>query len=215
MQTIALRRRLLSLLAGLVWLLGFGPIAPAAAHATFDHSDPTPNAALPSAPAQVRMWFTEPLEHAGTTASLYDAAGKQIAGTRVVFPADDRMTMTLGLPSALPPGIYTVAWQTESAADGHILPGYFAFTIGPAAGSATAFTPVQNPGVPLWLQAVARWLALFGLALAVAIWPLWLLVLRAVMTEQTSQTALAWRARRFAVGAIGAAATGNLAALLV
>ncbi|HEU0113153.1 MAG TPA: CopD family protein [Thermomicrobiales bacterium] len=210
----AVRRigRVLAPLLLLVVLVASGNRA--AAHATFVRSDPPPNATLPTAPTQVQMWFAEPLERSGSTASLYDAGGKEIAGTRVAFGADPA-EMTLTAPAKLPAGVYTVAWQTESAADGHVLPGYFAFTVGAAAGTTAAFTPVQNPGAPLWLQAVARWLALLGLAAAVAIWPLWALVLQPALTAVNLDVAVAAQARRFAWLAVAAALLGNLAALLV
>ncbi|HEX5498706.1 MAG TPA: copper resistance protein CopC, partial [Thermomicrobiales bacterium] len=64
-------------LATLILLTGLlaASAAPAAAHATFVRSEPPPNATLPTAPAQIQIWFAEPLEPSGSTASLYDADG--------------------------------------------------------------------------------------------------------------------------------------------
>ncbi|HEU5432249.1 MAG TPA: copper resistance CopC family protein, partial [Thermomicrobiales bacterium] len=200
--------RLLALVLALC-LVSLGSASPAAAHATFVRSEPPPNATLPTVPARVQIWFAEPLEPSGSTAALYDANGKQIAGGRVGFGSDPE-EMTLTLPAKLPASVYTIAWQTLSAADGHELQGYFAFTVGAATTAQTAFAPTQNHGAPEWLQAASRWLALLGLAAAVAIWPIWLLVARPAATEDAIRATLARRARRFAAGAIAAAALGNV-----
>ncbi|HET7094894.1 MAG TPA: CopD family protein, partial [Thermomicrobiales bacterium] len=58
-------------------------------------------------------------------------------------------------------------------------------------------------------------LALLGLAVALAIWPIWVFVLQPAASDESARAALARRARRFAAGALVAAVVGNLAALLV
>jgi copper transport protein len=206
--------------AGLLLLVGFAACAltpwHADAHALYDRSDPAANAVLPTAPAKIAIWFTERLERASSTAHLFDQTGKAVVGT-AVQPGDGPKAMILTLPSGLANGTYSVVWDTLSADDGHHAEGYFAFTVGTAADVRTVVPPAPSSGgPPFWLQTVARWTALVGLAAALAVWPLWLFVLRpAVSPAWQAGPVLTRRARRYAVGAVLLALFGSALALAV
>jgi copper transport protein len=188
----------------------------AAAHAELDTSDPAPNAIVPTAPAAVRMTFTEPLERSYSKAELYDQHGNQVEGTKIE-PGGGDTEMTLSLPADLPNGTYTVLWRSMSTDDGHTAQNFFVFTVGSAADISAAAGPVATTsGPPLWLRAAARWAALIGLAAAMAAWPVWLLVIRPALTWQWRHARRATRLmRRFAFAAIGLAIGGDLFAIAV
>jgi copper transport protein len=206
------------LLVALV-LAGFSLAMPreATAHAEYDHSDPPANAVLPVSPSQVSIWFTERLERAGSNAQIYDQDGKQVQGV-TTGPGDGPTAMIVKLPPNLPNGTYSVVWETLSADDGHPAQGYFAFTVGTAANVQTVIPPAAttSTAAPQWLRATSRWAALLGLALAVAVWPIWLLVIRfGVSPALTEQDAIVARIRRYAAAALLLALVGNLFALAV
>ena len=66
-------------------------------------------------------------------------------------------------------------------------------------------------GAPLWVQSLARWLVLLALAVAIAVWPVWLLVLWPAVRGDTELTReLSLRARKLGMGALIAALIANL-----
>lgn len=204
------------LLVGLVCLLGWSA-PPVAAHAFLEESDPEPNAILANAPSAVTMRFTEPLERSYTKAELYDQHGNLIPDA-VSREGDDDYTMVLNLPPGLADGTYSVLWRTLSTADGHTAQGYFAFTVGSPADVHTVVPPAitEDAGAPPWLKTTARWAALLGLAAALAIWPIWIFVLRpAISPAWHAGPALVRRVRRYGLFALALALAGNVFALLV
>lgn len=186
------------------------------AHATYESSDPASNAIVATAPPQVTIRFHEPLEQSYSRAQLYDQFGQKIDGTSFAVGAQDQHVLVMTLPAGLPNGTYTVAWQNVSAADGHSLQGFFAFTIGTSAdvGTAAAIS-VDKGGPPSWLRAASRWAALLGLAASVAVLPMWLLVLRPAMSNPVLGEQVGRRMRRIAGVALPAAILGSVVALLV
>jgi len=159
----------------------FGGGRPAAAHAFLRESDPAANALLPSAPVAVTLRFTEPLETSYSRAELYDQTGALVPGAASRFVPSDRFALAVDLPPGLANGTYSVVWRTLSTADGHTAQGYVPFTVGTAADVAPVVPPLtitDTGGPPVWLQTVARWLSLVGVAGAIAVWPVWLFVLR-------------------------------------
>ena len=67
---------LIALCAGIV-VLALAPRL-ADAHATFDRSDPQPNSVLAESPAEIRIWFTEPLEFDESSVRLFDQGGNEV-----------------------------------------------------------------------------------------------------------------------------------------
>lgn len=107
-------------------------VAAARAHALLIGATPAENSQLTQAPAQIELFFSEPLESALSTIEVFDEAGsrRDIDGTRL-DPADPtRLTVSL---RALPAGQYSVVWRVASTTDGHVTEGGYAFSVGPAA----------------------------------------------------------------------------------
>ena len=191
---------------------------PASAHAFVEKSDPAANSILATAPTQMTIWFTERLEPKSTSATLSDHLGNTIPGTSFRI-GDDPKVLIVTLPPGLANGTYSVVWKNISEDDGHPAKGYIPFTIGTAADIQTIVAPADSTGsagAPEWLRAGSRWLAFLGLFLAVALWPVWSLVLAPAARrvpggiKQSLPTIT-----RLAVIAIAAALIGDLAALLV
>ncbi|MEA2527203.1 MAG: copper transport protein, partial [Thermomicrobiales bacterium] len=193
-------------------------VQPASAHAFLESSDPPANSVMALWPQQVTMRFTEPLEHSYTRAELYDQTGTKVPGTSFQFDDSDRNVLMLSIPSNLPNGTYTVVYRTLSAADGHDAHGYFAFTIGTQADVVNVIPPAttDSSGPPEWLRTVSRWIPLLGLAVSVAVWPIWLLVLRpGISPAWQAGPELTRRVRRLATGGVVVAVAGSVLALLV
>ncbi|MFL5759597.1 MAG: FixH family protein [Thermomicrobiales bacterium] len=198
-----------------VWS-AFHPVT-VSAHAQYDHSDPAANAIVAIAPIQVTIWFTEHLEPSGSSAQLFDKDGQPISGTTSSLGTEPKQ-LVLSLPSGLANGTYSVVWNTLSADDGHPAQGYFVFTIGSATDVQAVTAPAAPAahGAPQWLRASARWAALLGLAAAVAVWPVWLLIVRSSYTSTwKSSLQFVHAARRYAAIALLVAFAGDLYALLV
>ncbi len=197
------------------WSL-FSPAA--SAHAFLESSDPPANAVLATAPATVTLRFTEPLETSYSRADLYNQSGAQVPGTNSAIGADGQ-SMSVTLPSGLSNGTYSLLWRTLSAADGHTAQGYLPFTIGTQADVRIVAPPVvESPssGLPDWAQAASRLLALAGLAAVVAIWPIWLFVVRpSIAPTWQLGPKLTRRARGYAVVAFVFATIADLIALAV
>ena len=208
---------LLVALLGLVALL-LGTPLPAEAHAFLGQSDPAANAVLPTAPAEVTLRFTEPLEQSYSRADLYDQTGAELDGASFRF-GPDGSTRVVSLPDGLANGTYSVLWRTLSTADGHTAQGYVPFTVGTDRDVTAVVPPATeqvSAGAPELVRAASRWFALLALAAVVAVWPVWLFVLRpAIAPAWQAGPALARRVRRFAVWAIGLAVVADVVALVV
>ncbi|HSB42398.1 MAG TPA: copper resistance CopC family protein [Methylomirabilota bacterium] len=98
------------------------------AHAFLDRADPRVGSTVKVSPARVKLWFTERLEPAYSTAQVLDEAGRQVDG-RDVRVDDSSHSLELSLP-ALGPGRYRVIWRVLSV-DTHVSSGDFTFRISP------------------------------------------------------------------------------------
>ncbi|CAN5571256.1 copper resistance CopC/CopD family protein [soil metagenome] len=134
------------------------------AHAILTRSTPTVNASLAQAPAEIRLWFTEPIEPRFSNFHLRDINGASVKTPNSQIDSSDptQMYMQSGM---LPNGLYTVVWEVNSAADGHHTEGSFAFTIGPAVASQPLVSAVDET-IPL-ISVLVRLFNLIGLALGV------------------------------------------------
>src|SRR5690242_7825104 len=101
----------------------------ASAHAILLRSDPAKDAVLSIAPKQVRMWFSEALNPAFSTAVVVNAQNKRVDKRGAHVSPNDQTEMDVALQPDLPPSVYIVIWRTDSADDGHILRGSFIFSI--------------------------------------------------------------------------------------
>lgn len=211
-------RRWLPVLLLLVVLGGLLTPTPAAAHAALEESDPAANAILPTAPTTATMKFTERLEPSYTRAELYNQAGELVPGASARI-GDTEYLLVVDLPAGLPNGTYSILWRNLSLDDGHTAQGYIPFTIGTGADVQNIVPPaatVEETGPPEWTKMVSRWITYLGVAVTIAVWPIWLFVLRpAISPAWQAGPTLTRRVRGFAVVGVVVALVGCLASLLV
>lgn len=143
--------------------------APAAAHAGLVQAEPAAGAVLPSAPPLVALVFSERLDPAFSRLRLIDERGQVLAETTTVDPADPyRLELAI---DELAVGSYTAVWRVRSAEDGHVTEGSVPFGVGVAADLGAVLpapgAPMPALAPPPPLDALGRWLALAGAALAV------------------------------------------------
>jgi len=137
--------------------------APAAyGHAAFLGSDPQPGVRLETAPTQVTLTFTEPLNRTLAQAKIVRVGGAAIA-TRTASSSQRRLVLR---PAAqLARGAYRVQWHSVSTEDGHALEGSFSFGVRAAAaggGHSLQQSPLARGG---WLRVGARVLLYVALLL--------------------------------------------------
>nr|BBH94601.1 hypothetical protein KTA_28000 [Thermogemmatispora argillosa] len=101
----------------------------AEAHAVLLRSDPAQDALLRSAPTQVRLWFSEDLNAALSSAAVVNSHNQRVDKGDAHVSSSDPRELDLGLKANLPPDVYVVVWRSVSNVDGHVLRGSFLFTI--------------------------------------------------------------------------------------
>jgi copper transport protein len=136
------------LLIALLCALSLAFIFPsiASAHAILLRSDPVKDAQLNAAPQQVRMWFSEDLNPAFSTAAVVNAQNQQVDLKNAHVSPNDTKEMDVSLKPNLPPSVYIVVYRTDSAEDGHILRGSFIFTVKNPDGTLPTLNPNIIPG---------------------------------------------------------------------
>ncbi|MDE3090191.1 MAG: copper resistance protein CopC, partial [Chloroflexota bacterium] len=156
-----------SLLAAL-----FFAATPALAHANLVRSEPPANSAQKVPPTSVRLWFSETVEPSFSSVSVFNTLGAEIDQRDSHRLREDPTAMGVSLPG-LPQGLYTVAWKTVSAVDGHVTGGSFAFTVGdvplsessPREVMSLVDTALNNAAAPPLYQVIVRGLNLLLLTL--------------------------------------------------
>jgi methionine-rich copper-binding protein CopC len=105
-------------------------IAPnAGAHAFLDHAAPAVGSTVHGSPSQVKLWFTQQLEPAFSSAQVLDRSGKRVDKTDAKVDASDATVLNVSLPQ-LAPGTYKVTWRVLSV-DTHVTEGDFTFDVAP------------------------------------------------------------------------------------
>ena len=139
---------------------------PSLAHALPQSSDPGPGTTLGTAPARVSITFGERPDPSLSSIKVLDTGGSAVTSGPTIAAPDNPLALEVPL-RPLGDGVYTVAWRTVSAVDGHTAAGSYAFGVGtpppsPGAGSAAASgaTASAGPSVP---SIVGRWLLYLGL----------------------------------------------------
>lgn len=99
----------------------------ASAHAYLVKSVPAQRAVLLRPPAQIQLWFSEPLEAKYSTFHLLNESGKSLEVSALEVGGAEPKRMTANL-RALPAGRYTIKYRVLSV-DGHIVQDQFTFTI--------------------------------------------------------------------------------------
>lgn len=132
-------------------------------HSLPQSSMPSPGAQLTTSPTQVSIVFGERPDPKLSTIKVLDTSGAVVtSGPTAAAPANPA-ELVVPLKADLPDGVYTVAWRTVSAVDGHLATGSFAFGIGvapPANGSGSGSTTSAGPSAA---AIFARWLLYLGL----------------------------------------------------
>lgn len=151
-----MKRYLIFLLLLLVgWLGLFVPAG--AAHANLSQAIPAPNTVLTTAPIELSIWFTEPIEAQFSQLRLFNANGQQVDNQDILVNGN---LMRVTLPTLLE-GIYTVVWQNVSSVDGHPAEGSYLFSIGRPLPQQT-IPPNPQPLVTSWAEPVARAVVLWS-----------------------------------------------------
>jgi putative copper export protein/methionine-rich copper-binding protein CopC/mono/diheme cytochrome c family protein len=137
----------------------------ASAHALLVRVDPQINAALPSSPRIMNLFFSEPLQEDFSSIRVLDSAGQRVDFGDVAFNPDDNTNMTTRV-QRLSAGVYTVVWNTLSQIDGHTWNGSYSFTVlnqdGSSPGGA-AFRPnLSSPGPGAAPDAAVKWFSFVG-----------------------------------------------------
>ncbi|MGZ6299393.1 MAG: copper resistance CopC/CopD family protein [Candidatus Limnocylindria bacterium] len=135
-----------------------------AAHALLIASEPGAGVTLSEPPTEVLLTFGEAPDPKLTTIRVLDSAGNdQAAGpVETVVGKPEQLRVQL---KPLADGVFTVAWRTVSAVDGHVAAGSFAFGVGtpPPTGSSTGNVQGGSGSDGSIPAAIARWLFFLGL----------------------------------------------------
>jgi len=169
----------------------------AAAHAHLVRAELAPDGHFVVRAATYRFWFDEALNPALSRIVIHNALGQQVNRDTGQVDAANGEQMDVMLP-ALPDGVYSVLWTSDSAQDGHILHGFYTFTAG-GQGAATPSAAAGGIAVPQsptldgasLAAALAHWLVLVASALwtgALALQVLVLLPARAVRRQSALVT---------------------------
>ncbi len=103
-------------------------------HAAFLGSSPEPGKRLGTAPRQVTLSFTEPLNVRLSSVKVY--AAKDDRPLRVAAKARGGRQLIVTPRRGLPTAAYRLTWHTVSTQDGHALEGSFSFGVRASAGGA-------------------------------------------------------------------------------
>lgn len=131
-------------------------VSAASAHAKIDRCKPEPGSASPTAPPEVRCWFTEEIDAKTSTLAVSDASGQRVdnADARVDLNDPDHKQLFTTL-KPLATGVYQVSWHVVATDDNAITEGTWYFGVGqvtvPTLAPQTTGTPpspAATPAVP-------------------------------------------------------------------
>jgi copper transport protein len=151
------------------FLLSLLPLAAVFAHANLVSSIPADGSALTSAPSLITLQFSENLDASFSAVSLLNSQGLVVVpGPGTILSGSPR-TITLSLPP-LPDGVYSAAWKTRSAEDGHVANGAVSFSVGKATPRVSLLPPPGAPepatALPSSLDFLLRWLGYLAAAVS-------------------------------------------------
>lgn len=147
------------------------------AHALLLRSDPDEGELLKHSPSLVHLWFSEDLNASASKIVVWDRYRHTVSiGAAHLVPGQQRQLEVRLKP--LRPGSYLVLWTSVSAEDGHVLHGYYLFSVkvrgpGPSLSGVSQSTGQGWPDTPTLVSILAHWLELlaavtWGGALAVS-----------------------------------------------
>jgi copper transport protein len=151
------------LLVVTAWLVASAP--PAAAHAELIVSIPANGAHLATAPTEVELRFSEPVNLVRDGFALLDQSGRPI-DTPTATAQSTQVRMPL--PADLGDGVYSITWRVVSV-DSHPVHGALVFSVGaaraaPLAGAATRTDADGAVATAFWLL---RWIGFGAIALLI------------------------------------------------
>ncbi len=120
-------------------LSGFA--APAAAHDKLLNSTPGADEVLTSAPTEVSLTFSAPLNPDATQLAVVDSETRSVVNGS---PRIDGATVRQALKPGLPDGEYRVSYRVRSS-DEHWVDGTRSFTVRAAASPSESATPPKPP----------------------------------------------------------------------
>jgi copper transport protein len=138
---------------------------PAGAHALPQSSSPSPGASLSTSPVRVTITFGERPDPKLSTINVFDSSGKPVTAGPTTTSSGDPLTLEVPL-GPLVDGVYTVAWRTVSAVDGHRASGSFAFGVRatpPVSGGSSSAVAQTSSSGPSPAATAGRWLMYLGL----------------------------------------------------
>ncbi len=146
----------------------------ALAHANLVRSEPPPNSVLDAAPAEIRMWFSEPLEEQFSKINLRDKNGNIVNTPATQIDPNDPTQMFM-VPGKLPDGLYTIVWRSLSAADGHPSLGSYPLVIGDASllqGTSDQVDDIIRPDSTFirWSNLISLALTMGGIGFLLFVW---------------------------------------------
>src|SRR5439155_14521211 len=194
-------RRLIPVAAALLLAAATLPRS-ALAHAYPVSSTPVYGQALPRAPHQIRIVFSDSVRPAHGNEAVSNATGRSILSGPARVEAGNARELVLPLVTGLPRGNYTARWRVISD-DGHTEEGLLEFRVGAGVPAAKAGLSLLGTGLGT-TNLIGRALFVLGvlLSLGVAIFALvvWIPALRSV--EPGGEGAALLRAREARTTAI-------------
>jgi copper transport protein len=158
----------MAVVGALVAFSVLAPAAPAQAHAFLENSNPADGSVVATAPATLRLSFSESVVLTSMLIDLVDAHGRHVAPTAVRLQSagkpgltEDPVAIVADLPD-LVRGVYRVAWETLSSDDLHRSAGVLVFGVGAGQSVQAAGLKEAQPRID---EASLRWLVLMSLAL--------------------------------------------------
>ena len=117
-------------LSALILAVGhtLGAQAPAIRHLALERSVPEAGASVGTEIEEVRPFFTQPPQPAGTSIRIVDLGDQMMVATQARPDADDPSEIFVTLEGELPAGSYTVHWRAL-AQDSHPANGDFEFQV--------------------------------------------------------------------------------------
>ena len=137
--------RPLGIAIGTAALLAVVPASPARAHAQLVSSTPGPGEVVSTAPEEIRLVFSEPIEASYSSLDVLDSEGRALATDIGQPDPENPMELVAPFPGT-GEGTYTVNWRALSAADGHVTSGFLIFGVGDVQVTGTVGGPAADAG---------------------------------------------------------------------
>jgi copper transport protein len=186
------------------------------AHAYLDHADPAPGSTVAQAPTQLRLTFSEQVDNAFSQVHVLNARRETVDLGDSAVASDDPHAMVVSVQPGLTDGVYTVAWRTLSADDGHSESGAYTLIFGVAPGGAGVVQPQSSVAEFSAETALARWWLYLAAGLLFGPLLAWQIVFRPLLQGDDGAArvvALARTRRLVSLGAVALVAGTLYAAL--